>query len=129
MQQAFEAQQHFVADAAHELRSPLAALTLQLQLLRKARTTPRQAAQDDLAAGIERARRLVEQLLALARQEAGAAAQALSTAALVDLRELAEQVLADTAEAAQAKVWTWGSAKTLGSRPASACRRMPRRCP
>jgi two-component system OmpR family sensor kinase len=36
VRQAFEAQQNFVADAAHELRSPLAALQLQLQLLRKA---------------------------------------------------------------------------------------------
>lgn len=121
VQQAFEAQQHFVADAAHELRSPLAALTLQLQLLRKAPDdATRQAAQDDLAAGIERARRLVEQLLALARQEAGAAAQALSTAALVDLRELAEQVLADTAEAAQAKGLDMGLSEDPGQQ-ASFC--------
>ncbi|RGE43323.1 HAMP domain-containing protein [Comamonas testosteroni] len=104
VQQAFEAQQHFVADAAHELRSPLAALTLQLQALRKAPgEAAREAAQNDLAAGIERARRLVEQLLALARQEAGSAAEALSKNEPVDLRALAQQALADTAEAAQAK--------------------------
>lgn len=104
VQQAFEAQQHFVADAAHELRSPLAALTLQLQALRKAPgDVAREAAQNDLAAGIERARRLVEQLLALARQEAGSAAEALSKNEPVDLRALAQQALADTAEAAQAK--------------------------
>jgi hypothetical protein len=36
---AFEAQQHFVADAAHELRSPLTALKLQAQALRRAATT------------------------------------------------------------------------------------------
>jgi two-component system OmpR family sensor kinase len=60
-----------VADAAHELRSPLAALQLQLQLLRKATdSAERESAQARLAQGIERARRLVEQLLALARQEA-----------------------------------------------------------
>ena len=106
--QAFEAQRHFVADAAHELRSPLAALQLQLQLLRKAPDeAAREAAQSDLAAGIERAKRLVEQLLALARQEEGAATTASEVApeaqAQVDLRAMAEQALADTAEAAQAK--------------------------
>ena len=104
VQQAFEAQQHFVADAAHELRSPLAALTLQLQALRKAPgDAAREAAQNDLAAGIERARRLVDQLLALARQEAGPAADAQARPESVDLRALAQQVLTDTAEAAQAK--------------------------
>lgn len=102
--QAFEAQQHFVADAAHELRSPLAALQLQLQLLRKAPDeAAREAAQSDLAAGIERAKRLVEQLLVLARQEEGPVATAPEAKGLVDLRALAEQALADTAEAAQAK--------------------------
>ncbi|WP_417283005.1 ATP-binding protein [Comamonas sp.] len=97
--QAFEVQQHFVADAAHELRSPLAALQLQLQALRRATSeAEREAAQAQLAAGIERAKRLVEQLLALARQEAAPAA----TEAMVDLRQLAEQALADCAAAAQA---------------------------
>ena len=36
VQRAFEAQQHFVADAAHELRSPLTALRLQMQALQRA---------------------------------------------------------------------------------------------
>ena len=104
VQQAFDAQQHFVADAAHELRSPLAALTLQLQVLRKAMDqASREAAQNELAAGIDRARRLVEQLLALARQESGPAAAAPAQQASVDLRELAETVLAEVAEAAQHK--------------------------
>ncbi|QCB48306.1 ATP-binding protein [Hydrogenophaga sp. PAMC20947] len=73
--QAFEAQQHFVADAAHELRSPLAALRLQVQGLQRARDdATRQVAVDRLLAGIDRATRLVEQLLVLARHQAGSVA-------------------------------------------------------
>lgn len=101
VRQAFEAQQNFVADAAHELRSPLAALQLQLQLLRKATdSSERESAQARLAQGIERAGRLVEQLLALARQEASPQTE---NARLADLRVLVEQALADAAPAAQAK--------------------------
>ncbi len=101
VREAFETQQNFVADAAHELRSPLAALQLQLQLLRKATdSTEREAAQARLAEGIERARRLVEQLLALARQEAKPLSEG---APLADLRLLVEQALVDAAPAAQAK--------------------------
>lgn len=87
---AFDAQQHFVSDAAHELRSPLAALRLQAQGLQRARDdATRQLALDRLLAGIDRATRLVEQLLMLARQQAGASsgvpAQPLSLADLVGL--------------------------------------------
>lgn len=100
--QAFEAQQNFVADAAHELRSPLAALQLQLQVLHKAQDQKERAvAEERLAQGIERARRLVEQLLALARLEG---AQQTGSVVKVDLRLLAAQALADAAPAAQAKI-------------------------
>lgn len=73
--QAFEAQKNFVADAAHELRSPLAALKLQVQGLRRASDEPsREVAVSRLGAGIDRAARLVEQLLVLAREQASIAA-------------------------------------------------------
>ena len=101
VQHAFDAQQHFVADAAHELRSPLAALRLQLQGLQRAGVhdeAARAAAIERLSAGIDRATRLVEQLLALARQEAGGA-----PAEPVDLRAVAQLALADVAPAAQAR--------------------------
>ena len=101
VQHAFDAQQHFVADAAHELRSPLAALRLQLQGLQRAGAhddAAREAAIERLSAGIDRATRLVEQLLALARQEAGGA-----PAEPVDLRAVAQLALADVAPAAQAR--------------------------
>ena len=65
----------FVADAAHELRSPLAALSLQAERLEKEDLTP--AARErlqTLRAGIDRAVRQVSQLLTLKRAQAKAAA-------------------------------------------------------
>ncbi len=88
---AFQAQQHFVADAAHELRSPLAALKLQAQGLRRAADAPtREAALVRLESGIDRAIRLVGQLLALARADAAA-----EPPQAVDLEALAREVVAD----------------------------------
>ncbi|RNF30724.1 histidine kinase, partial [Massilia aurea] len=99
---AFEAQQHFVADAAHELRTPLAALRLQAQSLDRADTPEaRRVAVSRLTAGIDRATRLVEQLLVLARQEATAAEG--TVARPVDLADLARRTVADLAGVAAAK--------------------------
>jgi two-component system OmpR family sensor kinase len=102
VRRAFEAQKHFVADAAHELRSPLAALKLQVQSLQRAPDdATRELAIGRLAAGIDRATRLVEQMLALARHEASAAAGA--GAEPVDLREIARLAISDAIAAAQAR--------------------------
>lgn len=102
---AFEVQRHFVADAAHELRSPLTALKLQAQALRKdstelsdtrysAESAAHQADIMRLNQGIDRTIRLVEQLLSLAREDAGAAN--LSPAPqMVDLAALIQQVVAE----------------------------------
>ena len=66
----FPAQRAFVADAAHELRSPLTAVRLQLQLLDRAPDEPaRLEARTRLGGAVERAIHLVEQLLTLARNE------------------------------------------------------------
>lgn len=90
---AWDALTHFTADAAHELRTPLAALRLQAQSLQRAPDeATRQLAAERLLAGIDRATRLLEQLLALARQE-GAAREA--AVAPVDLAALARAALAD----------------------------------
>ena len=63
-------QRRFLADAAHELRSPVTALRLQLQLLKRAKDEAGRAeAVEDLEAGIDRSQRLVEQLLHVARFE------------------------------------------------------------
>lgn len=77
VKEAFETQQHFVADAAHELRSPLTALKLQVQGLRRATDdAAREIAVARLSTGIDRATHLVEQLLILARQQASTATDA-----------------------------------------------------
>ena len=100
VREAFEAQRYFVADAAHELRSPLAALRLQVQGLQRARDeATRELALERLLAGIDRATRLVEQLLLLARQQARASSgEPAQPVALVDL---ASAALADAAALAQ----------------------------
>ena len=61
-------QRNFLADAAHELRTPITALKLQLQLLERAdNAAQRETARNELRAGIERAQHLIEQLLQLSR--------------------------------------------------------------
>lgn len=68
--ESFSAQRRFLADAAHELRTPITALRLQLQLLQRSKDeSSRQVALVDLEAGIDRSQHLVQQLLEIARSE------------------------------------------------------------
>jgi len=61
-------QQRFIADAAHELRTPLAALSLQVESLPQEKTSKEgRESINQLQKGVERLRRLVTQLLDLAR--------------------------------------------------------------
>ncbi|CAN5668321.1 ATP-binding protein [soil metagenome] len=93
----FDAQRAFVADAAHELRSPLTALKLQIELLRRAPDdVTRVEAVSALGEGVDRASRLVDQLLALARSESTSGPHGLQNAAPLALSELVRQALADT---------------------------------
>ena len=98
LQRAFAVQRAFISDAAHELRSPLTALRLQLQLLDRA---PDEAARIEargrLGAAVERAIHLVEQLLALARSEPQEMTSELAT---VDLSAAAAEAIGDTHELA-----------------------------
>ena len=102
VREAFEAQKNFVADAAHELRSPLAALKLQVQGIRRATDdAARDMAVNRLTAGIDRATRLVEQLLVLARQQASAVAGAKPEPVM--LAQIARLAVTDAADDAHGR--------------------------
>ncbi len=93
-----ESERRFTADAAHELRTPLAAIRTQAQVaLGEADAEARQHALRATLEGCDRAARLIEQLLMLSRLEAteGLALQPVELAALV------RQVCAALAPAAQ----------------------------
>jgi len=88
-----QGQQQFLANAAHQLRTPLAGLQTQLELLRH--DTDVAAVRERLIGLLEGTRRLshtANQLLALARAEPTATAAA--DFGDVDLRELAEEAVA-----------------------------------
>lgn len=69
---ALQQQRNFVADAAHELRTPIAALQLQLDLLARAQLPDeREHAIAQLRNGLLRATHLTQQLLSIARAESG----------------------------------------------------------
>jgi two-component system OmpR family sensor kinase len=118
LQRAFEAQGRFVADAAHELRTPLAALTLQVQsLARQAGDGPMGEAVARLSSGIARATRLVEQMLVLAREDhrnqqpGDVASQAASALSAIELAEIARVAIADLADLAAARQQDLGLAR------------------
>jgi two-component system OmpR family sensor kinase len=68
--QVIDSQKRFIADAAHELRSPMTALSLQAQRLEQtALTGDARQKLNALQAGINRSIHLLEQLLSMARQQ------------------------------------------------------------
>ena len=70
IEQLLERERRFIADAAHELRTPLAVLRVHVQNATQARDeAERQQSLGYLLGGIDRATRVVNQLLTLARTE------------------------------------------------------------
>ena len=90
--QSVETQKRFIADAAHELRSPLTALSLQAESLDSVNLSePNQSKIQRLKEGLLRARNLLEQLLTLARTQGHL--QNVSTS--VSVGEIFRRVLED----------------------------------
>lgn len=86
-------QRRFIADAAHELRSPLTALSLQIERLESRELNESARGRvEDVRRGLERARVLSEQLLSLARVQSegttSAAPESLLEAAVSVFEEL-----------------------------------------
>jgi two-component system sensor histidine kinase QseC len=97
-------ERRFTADAAHELRTPIAGIRAQAQVAMGAGADEeqRQHALQSTLAGCDRATRLVEQLLTLSRLEAAPSAPD----ARVDLSQVARQVAANLAPTALARQQT-----------------------
>ena len=93
-------ERRFTSDAAHELRSPLAALKVQTEVAQLAHDDQamRHHALSNLDAGIDRATRLVDQLLTLSRLDSE---KDLETQP-VDLQQLLQQAVVDHYSKAQA---------------------------
>lgn len=92
LQTLLQRQQQFVANAAHQMQTPVAALKMELELvLREQRPEYREQAAVQLQDGMNRLSRLLHQLLILSRAEDTTLFQ--EQAVPVDLATLAEQVM------------------------------------
>jgi two-component system OmpR family sensor kinase len=84
-------QRTFIADAAHELLTPLTALRLQAQMLARSKSPSREReAMAELQGGVHRTLQLARQLLTLARHDAGGE---LADQTEVDLATVVQRVL------------------------------------
>jgi two-component system sensor histidine kinase QseC len=101
LEDAFDGERRFTSDAAHELRTPLAALKIQAQVAMGSKDeAERNLALENVLRGVDRATRLVEQLLTLARVDPETAVASFKQ---VDLHGLAASVMADVEHLAHAK--------------------------
>ncbi|MGH8541743.1 MAG: sensor histidine kinase [Stenotrophobium sp.] len=99
LEQAMAAQRQFIADAAHQLRTPLTALKLNLdRALREQDPRELHAVLEQLRLSTDRAARLSRQLLSLARAESGSGHEDRFTA--LDLRAIAQETGAEWVPAA-----------------------------
>ena len=94
LSQSIDAQRRFVADAAHELRSPLTALSLQAEGLAGAELAPHAQGQlDRLRKGVQRVRTLLDQLLTLARFQQQTTPAIVPVDALTVVRRVLEDLM------------------------------------
>lgn len=100
-----ERERSFISDAAHELRSPLAALKVQLDvaLLSREDATAQNRAFDNIERSIERANRLVDQLLTLSRLEAAGNNYENPFDEDLDWKKILEEIIFETSVNAQSK--------------------------
>ena len=99
--QLIEREKRFIADAAHELRTPLAVLRIHAQnALQAASEEERERALEQLIAGVDRTTRVVTQLLTLARLEPSAQRLGLTD---LDLLPLCRETLAELTPLALAR--------------------------
>jgi len=102
LKQAFEREQRFSADAAHELRTPLAALKTQAQVaLKTLDPKERQQQLKNVITGVDRCTHVIQQLLTLCRMSPESTT--LEDRIEVDLLKIASEVIAQLAPAAVAK--------------------------
>lgn len=116
-----ESEKRFTADAAHELRTPIAAIKTQVQVAMGAHSEERHHALTIALAGCDRATRLVEQLLTLARLEATDSPQLTSVNLSALVRQLALQVAPSALARGQTleleahdSAFVWGDETLLG---------------
>ena len=101
LEESFAAERRFTGDAAHELRTPLAALRTQAEVALTTQSDERRRrALEQVVQGVERATRLVEQMLTLARMDAG---DALPAFAPVDLAAVCREAIDDLGAVARAR--------------------------
>lgn len=102
LEENLQAQQRFIADAAHQMKTPVTGLRMQAELATR-ETDPEQLRRsvEQIAQAAERAGHLISQLLTLARTEASH--EKLHRFEIVDLEGLARKVTLDWVDAARAK--------------------------
>ncbi|MDB5941581.1 MAG: putative histidine kinase, classic [Ramlibacter sp.] len=122
LRDAFATQRRFVQDAAHELRTPITAVALQLENVRRD-LPPGACAQSftQLESGVQRAQRLVDQLLKMSRQEAAAPDPATAVDLDAQLRESINTLIG----LADQRDIDLGLVESAGTKPAAALRCAP----